>query len=121
MPKKTVDLDVVRELTLALPGVEEGTLHGVPSWKLRRTLLACPAIHRSAEPDTLVVRIDRAERTKLLETKPDVYYITDHYLKHPMVLVRLARIDRKGLSDLLGMARRSIDAESKPTHRQQKS
>jgi hypothetical protein len=33
----------------------------------------------------------------------------------------LARIDRKGLRDLLGMARRSIDAESKPTHRQQKS
>ena len=67
-----------------------------------------------------MVRVDRAERAKLLEAEPDVYYVTEHYLKHPMVLVRLSRIDRKGLRAFLGMAWGSIDAKSKPARRRQK-
>src|SRR5947207_5677732 len=32
MAKKTIDFDVVREIALALPGVEQCTIHGAPSW-----------------------------------------------------------------------------------------
>jgi hypothetical protein len=113
MAKKTTDLDEVREMALALPGVEESTMHGVPSWKVRGKLLACPALHRSAGPDSLVVRIDLADRERLVEEEPDVYYVTDHYLNHPMVLVRLSRIDRNSLKDLLGMVWRFANSPSK--------
>ncbi len=52
------------------------------------------ATHRSAEPDTLVVRTGFDERACLLEDAPETYYLTDYYRSHPVVLVRLSRIDR---------------------------
>lgn len=104
MPKSMTDIDVVRELALALPDVAESTLHGAPSWKVGGKLLACPAIHRSAEPNTLAVRLDADQRARLIADAPDIFYVTDHYVKHPMVLARLPRMDRSSLRELLGMA-----------------
>jgi hypothetical protein len=115
MAKKVTDFDLVREMALALPDVEESTIHGAPSLKVRGKLLACPAIHRSAEPDTIAVRIDRAERAKLVENEPDVYYVTDHYENYPTVLVRLPRINRTALKKLLEMAWQFVSAKSKTT------
>jgi len=115
MAKKTIDFDVVREIALALPSVTESTIHGAPSLKVRGKLLTCPALHSSAESKTLVVRIDRSEREKLLESEPDLYYVTDHYLNYPMVLVRLSRIDRNSLKDLLGRAWRFVSSQPKTT------
>jgi hypothetical protein len=117
MPGKKMNFDVVREIALALPGVEQGTIHGAPSLKVRGKLLACPAIHRSAEPNTLAVRIDHAQRAKLVEAEPGVYYVTDHYVKYPTVLVRLSRIDRNSLKDLLGMAWRFVSPKPKTAAR----
>jgi hypothetical protein len=113
--KKRIDFDVVREIALALPGVELSTIHGAPSLKVRGKLLTCPAIHRSAEPNTLAVRIDRAERAKLVEADPNVYYVTDHYVNYPTVLVRLSRIERNSLKDLLGKAWRFLSSPPKTT------
>ena len=93
--------------------MEESTIHGAPSLKVRGKLLTCPAIHRSAEPNTLAVRIDRTERAKLVEAEPSFYYVTDHYLDYPTVLVRLSRIDRNSLKNLLGMAWRFASSQSK--------
>jgi hypothetical protein len=104
MTKRTIDFDVVREIARELPDVEEGTIHGAPSLKLRGKLLACPAIHRSAEPNTLAVRIDLVERARLIAAAPSVYYVTDHYLNHSTVLVRLSHVDRKSLRDILTKA-----------------
>ena len=115
MPRQTINFDVVREIALALPGVEQSTIHGAPSLKVRGKLLTCPAIHRSAEPNTLAVRIDCAERAKLVEAEPSVYYVTDHYLNYPTVLVRLSRIDRNSLENLLGRAWRFLSTQPKTT------
>ena len=62
--------------------------------------------HPSAEPDTLVVRVDPDERGWLLEDAPDTYYMADYHRPHPVVLVRLSRIDEDALRDLLATARR---------------
>ena len=113
MPSKKIDFDVVRELALALPDVEESTLHGAPSLKVCGRLLACPAVHRSAEPNTLAVRVDFDQRAKLMAAEPGVYYVTDHYVNHPAVLVRLGQIDRDSLRDLLGLAWRFIGSKTK--------
>src|SRR5687767_11450538 len=104
MPKKKIDYDVVREMALALPDVAEGTIHGAPSLKLRGKLLACPALHKSAEPDTVAIRIDLDHRDALLAAAPSVYYVTDHYENYPIVLVRLSSIQRSALRDLLKKA-----------------
>ncbi len=115
MVRKPTDLDVVRKLALALPGVAEGTVHGAPSWKVRKKLLACLAIHRSAEPNTLAVRLDFEQRARLIAAAPGIYYLTDHYVKHPTVLVRLSGIDRQSLQDLLGLAWRCLSPTPKTT------
>jgi hypothetical protein len=72
--------------------------------KVRGRLLACPAIHKSAEPNTLAVRIGFEDRARLLALEPGTYYLTEHYLKYPVVLVRLSCITGDSLRELLGMA-----------------
>ena len=108
MPKTPVAFDVVRDIALALPDVEESTIHGAPSLKVGGRLLACPALHASAEPHTLAVRIGLDERAELMAAEPRVYYVTDHYVNSPTVLVRLSRIDRESLQALLRMAWRFV-------------
>ena len=104
MPRKAVDLDVVRELALALPDVEEDTSWGATSFKVRGRMFACEAVHSSAEDGTLMVRIDTNLRDELLAAEPDVYYLTPHYSPHSAVLVRLARVTRGSLDRTLGTA-----------------
>ena len=112
MPKKTIDFNTVREIGLALPGVEEGTAYGSPALKVNGKLLACLPAHRSAEPGSLAVRVDFDDRAELLAAAPDVYYITDHYTDYNAVLVRLARVTPDVLWDLLGMAYKFVTAKT---------
>jgi hypothetical protein len=104
--------DVVRELARALPDVEENSGRGAPSVKVRGKLLTCPALHKSAEPNSLVVKIGLDQRAELIAGDPDVYYVTDHYVDYPSVLVRMSRIDRESLKDLLFSAWRFVTRES---------
>jgi hypothetical protein len=117
MAKKTIDFDTVREIVMALPDVEETTIHGAPSFKLRGKLLTCQALDKSVEPNTLVVRMNFDQRAELLAAEPSIYYATDHYMNYPTVLVRLSRIDRKSLSDLLDMAWRFVSSKLKTSGR----
>jgi hypothetical protein len=104
MPGGTIDFDTVRKIGLALPGVEESTAYGSTALKVRGKLLACIAVHRSAEPGSLAVCVDFNDRAELLAADPDVYYVTEHYVGHNSVLVRLSRVNPDVLRDLLGMA-----------------
>jgi hypothetical protein len=117
MPSKKIDFNVVRAIAIALPNVEVSTIHGAPSLKVGGRLLTCPALDRSAEPNTLAVRIDFDQRAELIAAEPDVYYVTDHYVKYPTVLVRLSRIDRDSLRDLLTMAWRFVSSKTKKSGR----
>jgi len=112
MPKNTIDFDTVRKIGLTLPGVEESTAYGSPALKVRGQLMACLPSHRSAEPGSLVVRMDFADRAELLAAAPDVYYVTDHYVGYTSVLVRLSRVTPDVLRDLLGMAHKFVTQRS---------
>jgi hypothetical protein len=122
MPRIRLDFDAVRSIAMMLPGVEEDTIHGAPSLKVRGKLLACPALHKSAEPDSLVVRISHDERAQLMATEPDAYYITEHYANYPMVLARLSQLDRQSLQVLLekswqfASAKKSGSVRKSPSH-----
>src|SRR3954447_26936439 len=88
-----------------------------PALKLGNRLVARLAIHRSAEPGSLVVRTDFEQRPALLDEDPDTYYVTDHYVKHPVVLVRLARVQPDQLRDLLAAARQCVLAHAQRSQR----
>ena len=65
MPRATINFDTVRHTGLALPGVEESTAYGAPALKVHGKLLVCVPSHRSAEPVSLVVRVDLDDRAEL--------------------------------------------------------
>lgn len=109
MARKADTFDAVRKAGLGLPGVEESTMYGAPALKVRGKLVACMASHKSAEPGSLVVRIDFEQREELVAAEPDTYYLTDHYVGYPSVLVRLSRIRADALADLLRSAWRFVN------------
>src|SRR5262245_35257519 len=69
-----ITFDTVRKIGLRLPGVEESTTYGVTSLKVDGKLLTCPAINKSAEPNSIVIRLDFDRRDDLLAEAPDTYY-----------------------------------------------
>src|SRR6185312_11364932 len=113
MRKTNVDFNTVRKIGLALPEVEEATTRGVPSLKVRGKLLACMPSNKSAEPGSLMVRVDIGDRAHLLEEASEIYYVTDHYVGYGAVLVRLSRIEEGVLFDLLRMAYKFVTSKGK--------
>jgi hypothetical protein len=110
--KAGVDYATVRELALGLPDVvDSSTLRGI-AFKEGGRLLGCKAIHRSAEAETLMLRVGAAQRDRLIEAEPDCYYLTAHYMASESVLVRLASIDRQGLQAVLQLALNFVTAAS---------
>ena len=102
--------DIVRKLGLVLPNVEEGTTYGTPALKVRGRLLACMTSHKSAEPNSLAVCVGFEQRDELIAADPNTYYVKRHYVDYPVVLVRLSRIRRDALRDLLHSAWRVASA-----------
>ena len=97
----------VKRVGLTLPGVEAATKYdGSPVLKVGGCFMAGMATHWSAEPNTLVVRADVEEREWLIADAPEIYYLTEYYRQYPLILVRLSRVDRHALHDLLSVSRR---------------
>ncbi len=105
----------MRTLGLTLPRVEVGTAYGSPALKVGGKMFACVAIHKSAEPGTLAVRMDFEKRDALIAADPRTYYLTDHYVDYPVVLVRLERVDNEALHDLLQVGWRFMSARGRRT------
>src|SRR5262245_289151 len=113
MPKKKITFDTVREIGLTLPDVEEGTMYGAPALKVRGNMFACVPTHKSAEPGSLVIRIDFDQRDAMLAEDPGTYYLKDHYVGYPCILVRLNRVHHDALRDLLSAAYRYVSSRTK--------
>lgn len=106
--------DAVTAVGLLLPDVQATKRYdGSPVLKMAGCFMAGLATHQSAEPDTLVVRVDLEERELLLEEAPETYYVTDYYRRYPLVLVRLSRVDQDALSDLLSVSWRLTSAKAR--------
>ena len=111
----------VEAIGRTLPDVEVTTTWGQPTLKVRGKMFVCIASHPSAEPDTLVVMMDFPDRDALLEEEPATYYLKEHYVGYPCVLVRLARVHPDALRDLVIGAHRYISEKSRQAQRKKAS
>ena len=96
-----------------LPDVEVTTTWGQPTLKVRGKMFVCIASHKSAEPNTLVVMMDFAARDALVDDEPGTYYLKEHYVNYPCVLVRLSRVRADALRDLITGAHRFVSAKTR--------
>ena len=105
--------ELVEAIGRTLPDVEVTTTWGQPALKVRGRMFVCAASHKSAEPDTLVVMMDFADRDALVAEDPETYYLKDHYVGYPCVLARLARVHPDALRDLVIGAHRYVSAKGR--------
>ncbi len=102
--KKPGPYDTLWRLALALPGVEEGTSYGTPAFKVAGKLMA----RLKEDGESLVIMIAFEERARLMKADPATFYITNHYLNYPSMLVRLPKVRATMLRDLLEKAWRRV-------------
>ena len=81
--------DDVRSLAMSLPKVVDATSYGTPAFKVAGKLIA--RLHQDGE--SLVVKIVPGKRAMRMKVDPETFYITDHYLNYPWILVRIATVD----------------------------
>ena len=103
----------VEAIGRTLPDVEVTTSWGAPALKVGGKMFVCIATNKAAEPDSLVVMMDFAERDLLVEEDPDTYYLKDHYVGYPCVLVRLSCVQPDALHDLVVGAHRYVSAKTR--------
>ena len=96
-PGKGVTFDTVREVARTLPAAEESTSYGTPAFKVKGKLFA----RRHQDGESLVINMDFAEREEMMSAASEKFYITDHYLNYPYMLVRMSKVTRDELRDLL--------------------
>ena len=94
---KPITFDTVRQIAQTLPGAEESTSYGTPAFKVKGKLFA----RQHQDGESLVVGVDFEEREEMMNAAPEKFYITDHYLNYPWMLVRMSQVRRDELRDLL--------------------
>ena len=102
--RRGVSFPEVSELAKALPGIIESTSYGTPALKIDGKLLA----RLKEDGETLVLRMDFVNRDLLLRAEPDLFFLTDHYLNYPSILLRLKEVTRKRMAELLEDAWRLV-------------
>jgi hypothetical protein len=103
-----VTFEQVRLVAQAFPGIEDSTSYGTPALKVRGKLLA--RVHQSGE--CFVLRADLLDREILMQSAPEVFFITDHYRNYPWILVRFSAVDSGALPDLIERAWRLVAPKS---------
>jgi hypothetical protein len=88
-------IETARQLLLALPGVTEGTSYGTLAFRVRKRLLA----RLLEDNETLALKCD--DREAVMASDPKSFFVTPHYRNYPYVLVRLAKIKRATLQEVI--------------------
>lgn len=91
------DAELVRTFALSIPNVQERTSYGTPAFFVGQTLF----VRLLNDGDSVVVKIDKRERDRRMAADPNAFYVTDHYLNYPMMIVRLSAVDDDDLRELL--------------------
>ena len=99
-----------RKIALTTDGASEGLYFGKPAIFVQDEYLC--RVHD--KEDAVVLRTGSMEmREVMLEAEPRLFYITYHYKSFPVILARLARLDRKTLKELLAARLLRLAAKTK--------
>jgi hypothetical protein len=69
--------------------VEDSLSYGTPSLKVQGKFLA----RLREDGESIAIKVAFPVREALLQDDPEMFFITDHYVNYPAVLVRLAKAD----------------------------
>jgi hypothetical protein len=92
--------DEVAAIGLALPGTALSTSYGRPAIKVRGKMIACTG----KTDDHFVLSATLDDVDMLMDTDPDCFFQTPHYVGWPTVLVRYATADPERITALLERA-----------------
>ena len=79
-------------------------IFGTPCLRVGKKLMA----RLWEDGETLVAKVELEERVRLLDQHPDVFFLTDHYLNYPCILVRLDAVPLDQLRVILDGAWRKV-------------
>ena len=85
-------------IVLNMPGTEQSTSYGTPAVKLKGKLLS--RLRTEAEGG-LALRCGSLDRQTLLQSDSESFFLTDHYHDYPWILVRLDKISKSSLTDVV--------------------
>src|SRR5690348_3925728 len=88
-----------------MPGAEVAASYGTPAVKVRGKLMSR---WRSDAEGALAIRCDFLDRQILLLAQPDVFFLTDHYRDHPMILMRLEKASKAVMMEAVERAWRLV-------------
>ena len=92
-----VTYEAARRIALGLPGAEEGFSYGTPAFRVGGKFW----FRLREDGDTLAMRMGFEEREALIAHDPQTFYLTDHYVNYPAVLLRLSSVRRDVLRAVL--------------------
>ena len=98
--------DEVREIALSLPGVEEATSYGTPSFRVSNGKFLTRL--RSEDASLVLVDVSFDEREMLMEADPASFHVTPHYKDYPAVLARLDSLHPGSLRNFLERRWRNV-------------
>ncbi len=99
-----------RKIMLAIKGTDERPYFGKPAVFYAENFVG--RVHD--KEDAVALRVGTIEmRDVMLEAEPKLFYITEHYKPWPMLLARLAVLDRTTLKELIAARMGEIDAKAK--------
>jgi hypothetical protein len=105
MPKKKqpsgaarpVTYETVREIARELPGAVEGISYRTPAFRVGK----CLFVRQHQDGESLVIKIEPDQRAMRMRVDPKAFFITEHYLNYPWMLVRLSTVARDDLRELI--------------------
>ena len=105
MPKKSgLTWGQVVEMAAAYPGVVTKSSYSTPGIYVGKKFMA-----RLREPDVMVLTpVYEDEQRFLMETSPETFFLTDHYRGYPAILIRLSKVRRGQLAELVEDAWRRL-------------
>ena len=117
MRKKVSDFDMLCKPLLVFAGVEQSTSYNTPAIKLKSKLL----MRLREDNASIVIRVDLHDSDKLLCDRPEVFFLTDHYVNYPYILAYLHTLLPDELVEVLGpqlpqSVRSALQRKSRYTH-----
>jgi hypothetical protein len=102
--KRRVTWNEAVETACAYPGVVARSSYGTPGLYVGKQFMA-----RLREPDVMVLKpVYEDEQRFLMETQPQAFFLTDHYRGYPTILIRLSKVSRGLLAELIEQSWRRL-------------